>query len=70
MSVQKPGHEGYLPRHLLLSLINTRVALEVSAGAKKEDMTRLKARIGSMAATMEAMMALLRTLTQRLPRPN
>jgi hypothetical protein len=53
---------------LFLSLINTRVALELSA--KKKDMTRLEARIGSMAATTEAMMASLRTLTQRLPRPN
>lgn len=55
---------------LFLSLIKTREALEASTGAKKEDITRLEARIDSMAATMEGMMALLRTLAQRLPRPN
>ncbi|CAG8907912.1 unnamed protein product [Penicillium egyptiacum] len=53
---------------LFLSMMNSRAAIEASTGAKKEDITRLEARIDSMATTMEGMMALLRTLTQRLPR--
>ncbi|KAJ5480152.1 hypothetical protein N7530_005661 [Penicillium desertorum] len=49
---------------LFLSLMNTQAAREASTGAKKEDITRLEARIDSMAATMEGMMALLRTYTE------
>lgn len=55
---------------IFLSMMNSRAAIEASTGAKKEDITRLEARIDSMAATMEGMMALLRTLTQRPPWPN
>lgn len=55
---------------LFLSMMNSRAAIEASTGVKKEDITRLEARIDSMAATMEGMMALLRTLSQRPPRPN
>ncbi|KAJ5511908.1 hypothetical protein N7453_004011 [Penicillium expansum] len=55
---------------LFLSMMNSRAAIEASTGAKKEDITRLEARIDSMAATMDGIMALLRTLAQRPPRSN
>ncbi|KGO68239.1 hypothetical protein PITC_046650 [Penicillium italicum] len=55
---------------LFLRMMNSRAAIEASDGAKKEDITRLEARIDSMAATMEGIMALLQALTQRPPRSN
>ncbi|KAJ5434118.1 hypothetical protein N7491_004713 [Penicillium cf. griseofulvum] len=52
---------------LFLSMMNSRAASEASTGAKRSDITRLERRIDSMAATMDSMMGLLRTLVQRPP---
>ncbi|KAJ5158348.1 uncharacterized protein N7500_007999 [Penicillium coprophilum] len=45
-------------------------ASEASAAASRSDITRLERRIDSMAATMDGMMSLLRTLAQRQPGSN
>ncbi|KAJ5950582.1 uncharacterized protein N7479_008995 [Penicillium vulpinum] len=50
---------------LFLSMMNTRAASEASTAAKRSDITRLERRIDSMAATMDGMMALLRTIAHR-----
>ncbi|KAJ5382538.1 hypothetical protein N7517_000449 [Penicillium concentricum] len=55
---------------LFLSMMNSRAASEASTAAKRSDITRLERRIDSMAATMDGMMGLLRTLVQRQPRSN
>ncbi|OQE40986.1 hypothetical protein PENCOP_c005G07566 [Penicillium coprophilum] len=55
---------------IFLKNLNSQAASEASAAARRSDITRLERRIDSMAATMDGMMGLLRTLAQRQPGSN